>query len=467
MKNNLHTKLAIASLLLWVASLMLPGFMVGQRSEPMIGGSILLWGIVFGWLTMGWAVYANIFYIYAAIKTLSSKIPSTSLLLMVLFSLTIFLFKGVPRDEGTGVTLPIVGWGWGVVLWYLSQILICLSALNKAKKISAKTVHSCLAIAALALIIIFSFRYSQWKSFNTQERGLFLSQGIAFSKMQPCNVSYNRVDAPLISHGSSIALEIEDNLLKSSPGIYIPKLNNILRGEAVWTWYAWPHYPSMNDIAVLKRGQNIADYVLSASRVEDGAEIKVINTKTHKIIHTQSLRKPKSWPGRGSYFCPYSARGYWSGLQEGYDTAIYNALTPPNEDKPIPILTEDLLEKCNLGDTYISNDKEVHDWDGDALGFRLRQIDKTGFCSKHYAARVTMSGPKNNSWFGAGIWLHDRQTKQPIMLFSSNNSCGLRDYCERKQNIDIYSVHIKNKTQIEVKTSIGNFTSYARNKSYE
>lgn len=459
-KSNLHLKLACIALILWATSLILPGFMVGQHSEPMSGISILLLGLFFGWLTMGWAVYANLFFIYAAIRLLANKVPSISLIIMAILSLTIIGFKGIPRDEGTGVILPVVGWGWGVVLWYMSQVILCLSALVRANKIQNKTVYASFAFLFLFLISILTMRYTQWSSFNTQERELFLPYGMAYSKMQACGTSFTWIDKPIVPANSVIRLNIEDSLFKNPPGIKLPKLNNLLENGFVWRWYDMP-YQSKIDFAVIEPHPMKPDFILTAIRTDKGAKIYVTNTNTGEIIYTQNLKEPKSWPGRGKYFCPYSTSSYWSNLDKGYDTAIYNALTYPKNYSRLPVHKDDLIEKCDIQKSSTIREKDIYEWDGNILKIGYNQLYYSGLCSNNYAARVTISGPEDNSWHEPIVWLHDRKTKKPIALFNSHRACRYKDKCELKGDIDIYSIHIKSDKELEVSTSLGILTGNA------
>jgi hypothetical protein len=116
-RRHLAVWLPVLALVMWLLSLVLPSFSVGPESTVWLGGKVLLYGLGFGWLCSGWAAYANVFFLVAAVRLFLGKAPTVSTLLMVVFAATLPLFKGVPRDEGTGVVLFVSNWGAGLWVW--------------------------------------------------------------------------------------------------------------------------------------------------------------------------------------------------------------------------------------------------------------------------------------------------------------------------------------------------------------
>ena len=124
--------LLACAVLLWLVSLALPGFTVARSPEPWPGARNLGYGLVFGWLCRGWAVYANIFFFVAVLQLFRGKLPIVSTATMVVLAFTLPLFNGVPRDEGTGVILPVESWGLGAGLWLASLLALAVAVAVRA-----------------------------------------------------------------------------------------------------------------------------------------------------------------------------------------------------------------------------------------------------------------------------------------------------------------------------------------------
>lgn len=127
LRTWLVPSLVLASAVAWLISLLLPGFSLGPDRDIWLGGQILFAGLLFGWGFGGWAVYANIFFVIAVVRLLMGKVPMKSALGAVLLAATVPLFKGVPRDEGTGIMLTVQSWGAGAALWLFSIVTVLLA----------------------------------------------------------------------------------------------------------------------------------------------------------------------------------------------------------------------------------------------------------------------------------------------------------------------------------------------------
>jgi hypothetical protein len=135
---------------LWLVSLALPGFIVQGRTEVWNGGNILWLGLLFGWAVLGFAVYANLFFVPVAIRLFLGKRPTIAVGLMLVLAATLPFFRGVIADEGSGAVLPVVSWGWGAVLWIVAIVLLALAAAVRAGRAAATTARD-LAILLAAL----------------------------------------------------------------------------------------------------------------------------------------------------------------------------------------------------------------------------------------------------------------------------------------------------------------------------
>ena len=119
--------LACVAIALWAVSLFNVGFRVGPDSVPWYGGKICMYGVLFGWAFGGWAAYANIWFVVAVARCIAGHVPGISSALMLILAATTPLFKGVPRDEATGVVLRVVAWGPGLTLWLIAMGVLMLA----------------------------------------------------------------------------------------------------------------------------------------------------------------------------------------------------------------------------------------------------------------------------------------------------------------------------------------------------
>src|SRR5437870_8200295 len=96
--------------------------MPDYSSDAWFGGAILLFGLPFGWLTNGWAVYANLFFPFVIFRAYKGKAAPVAAGLMMLFLFSIVFFQEMLANEG-GATQDIASWGWGAILWGCSLLL--------------------------------------------------------------------------------------------------------------------------------------------------------------------------------------------------------------------------------------------------------------------------------------------------------------------------------------------------------
>jgi hypothetical protein len=130
--------LLISAIVLWAVSLLLPAFSVhpsgpGGWGGQWMGFQVLLYGLFLGFLCNGWAAYANIFFIICATRLSLKKAPFISLSLMLLCASTLISFKGVPRDEGTGVILEVTHWQIGAFVWAGALLTMAVAVLAQIR----------------------------------------------------------------------------------------------------------------------------------------------------------------------------------------------------------------------------------------------------------------------------------------------------------------------------------------------
>lgn len=120
-----------ASSIAWLVSLTLPGFVVNPSPEPWFGARILGYGLAFGWLCNGWAVYANIFFIYGLARLLLGAASVPAAIAAIGLAATLPLFTDLPHGS-SGASLPVLGWGSGVAFWLAALLLLFVATLLRS-----------------------------------------------------------------------------------------------------------------------------------------------------------------------------------------------------------------------------------------------------------------------------------------------------------------------------------------------
>lgn len=127
----------MVALAIWICSLPLTGLALYAKQEHMQGYSILL----MGWLSplvLNFAWFANLFFLYGILRLLYGSVPIASSILAALLSLDALRLQQLVLNEG-GTTTPVYGYGWGVVLWFLSIFLMLAAVGIRRREASART----------------------------------------------------------------------------------------------------------------------------------------------------------------------------------------------------------------------------------------------------------------------------------------------------------------------------------------
>lgn len=427
---SLSRNLRRAALAAWCISLALPGFIVATRTESYTSGlEILVTGTLFGWMVNGWAVYANFFFLAAAIYLSSNKTPVKSVVFMLFLAATLPLFRGVIQDEGSGTILPVVSWGWGAILWLLSLVLLAMAAAvhgGVLHRLHVKLLGLAIGVTVIALGIV---HIQQTRNANLQEKDMFLSKGMAFTNAEFCGVPFVWPTEALVPPGELIKLDVEPKYLnsnKSTPFFWQPTFARY--EDAGFDWVSYPHINQIYTGITVRTPAKPKKFVLQLQSTEEGAVIKLRNEQTNATVYEQRLRIRR---GTFNYpkFCP-EARGAL-----GYSNAILRAVgQDPTDRYPKEILRNETARvPCNLGTTPIDGTKgreTLLTWDGRVVNLQPESIrNRIGFCSDSYIGLLYVFENSASSTAGLSpvVMLYDRNSLRPIANFNDGLTCsGMR-----------------------------------------
>ncbi len=131
-------RLTFIALILWMASLALPGLVFYDR--PLFGIEILILGWL-GPLFLNFAWYANLFFLYACLKLIGTrKNTSISIIIATLLATDAFWFRKLVLDEGGGAS-DLYGYGFGILAWLVAIFLILIAAGIRAKELQGQRIQ--------------------------------------------------------------------------------------------------------------------------------------------------------------------------------------------------------------------------------------------------------------------------------------------------------------------------------------
>ncbi|NHZ94802.1 hypothetical protein [Massilia sp. CCM 8734] len=456
-------QLTYAACGLWLLSLALPGFMVETRAEPLFGGTILQFGLLYGWAVGGWSAYANIFFLVAAAALFSGRQPRGSVFAMLALAATLPLFKGVIpiRDGISGTILPVVSWGWGALFWIFSLILLAAAAATRAQRLSRPGAKVVLGLLLASLVVMAGFHLNQRSAANSQERSLYLSWGMAFTRVPPCGLPLTSVDAPFLPGDAIVALDIDPDLVNPASGmpyLWLPKLPNYQESDSAWITFGDPVVSSSE---VMVRVAVSADRpVLQARKTEQGAVLRLLSRPSGSVLYEQELKITFTLGGRPLY-CPMSTQNL-TGLRTGYDTNILRAV---GHDQAIAPRRETLVEEaartpCSLSVEDKDGMKGLRDWDGREVILQPESVrTRPGFCSDTYIVLTYVSDHSGGGMTDLSpvAQVFDRKTLRPLAAFNDGRPCpGAR--CDEVPRETARGVRVSD-TQIIVETTSGDLVA--------
>ncbi len=240
-QERLSQFLAVLSLILWLISLKMIGFLAGQQ---FMGTDILLVGLLFGWITPEfWTVYSNIFYIFAVFILLVGEKAKYSVAIMVLLApmLCINFLLEIQIPSGDDLYYPIISWGWGAFLLLVAQSLIVISSLLIHKAISVKSSFILIALLIFSILCVGGFGVYQRNIANEWEKeNYFPTYQVAFTKETLSRLPYKALTEKI---PDNIVIEVKfigdiAPVIKNDAGTYP---NYYWQNGKLWTFSSRPY----------------------------------------------------------------------------------------------------------------------------------------------------------------------------------------------------------------------------------
>jgi hypothetical protein len=416
--------IAHAALACWLISLALPGFVVQSRTEPLYGAFILLLGLLFGWMVMGWAAYANLSFPYVLIRIYMRKASPIAAPIMLLLGLTVFVFEGVVRDEGSGAVLPVVSWGVGAILWGSALLLTAIASGLLAGSFGSKTALRLAGGLGVFIASLGALHLAQRFLANEQERAIYLSGGMVFTTAAFCGVPFSWPEKPLLPPDEVVKLDVEPGLKdynSGSPYLLLPRFSAV--EEEGTTWRTW-HDPVISSSRVKVRYVGTqARYALQARRTADGAVLRLVDG-AGTTLYEQPLKSVRI--RNYSTYCPYATQS-WEGLKKGYDTALLRAVgeRTPREIPVQSLKPQRAAVACSLGEQDLDGVKGLRTWDGRQAVLEPESVrTRPGFCSEDYIGLVyVFKRSETPGDLSPVVQIYDRGTLRPLASFNDGRVC--------------------------------------------
>lgn len=452
-------RLARVAFALWCVSLLLPGFRVETQAASVPGIYVLLLGLAFGWMVMGFAVYANLFFLRAAWVMHKGRLPDGSVVLMLLLAATLPLFRGPLRDEGSSAIAPVSSWGWGAVLWVIALLLMAAAALLRAGLIGPRPLRVLIGALVAATVALASVNAVQWARAGEQERSLYLSPGLAFTLEPSCGVPLARVKGRLLPPGGAVVLDVDPALNELSarrPELPLPlTLRSLKAGQA---WVLWENGAAHVGQIAQRMPLGPETAVVQARATPDGAVLKLLAGAQGPVLYEQPLRLHTLRSGQVTY-CPASTFGYGGELHVGPDLELQRAIEPPRRQAEVRLRDEVAETSCPVGTQDLDGIDGLREWDGRQVLLPTSIRTRVSLCSSSYIALVYLSqhGDAPDRGLSPVVSVFDRRSLEPLATFNDRQVCR-RASCPEVPPGTVTGVRIGDR-ESSVQTRFGEFAA--------
>ena len=304
--------LSILAFLTWICSTLLIGFAL-YSGEERIPGYLLLF---MGWLSplaLNFAWLANIFFLYGFSRLVIGKPAVKSSVLAVFFSFDTFRLSEFPTGPGS---TAIYGYGWGVVLWFLSLFLL----LSAAGTQQYETTHIptdrndtdlgwlrfagfALCGIALGLSVYWSIRDRKLANADEQHRLI----GLAFKRGSVCGDTVPSVQNPIRNFSGPLEIVFDINIVY---GAYpFTKIKTLLdwgvpvvrMGNTDYSFETTPDGAILTSVPASAKPTAIL-YVEENTNSED-IHAKLVDANSGRTVFDQ-IWKRENLPVNNDFYCP-------------------------------------------------------------------------------------------------------------------------------------------------------------------
>ena len=210
----LSISLTSASLLIWVSSLSLVCISTYSERYQLTGIDILFYGWL-GPLGGVFAWYANVFFAFAVFRLLVGKKVAFSPLVAMFLSLDTFRYKNYLINEG-GASVPVYGYGWGAILWFLSfSVLLFAAGIRLSEDDSSYKGMCVIAIVFTAVFVAVTthFYFQDRNMANSSEMKKL--NGIVFKRVAVCQQADPVVQIPMEKLTEPLEVVVDAKMAKS------------------------------------------------------------------------------------------------------------------------------------------------------------------------------------------------------------------------------------------------------------
>ncbi len=424
-QNNKNNKTNRAPTLLLVFSLMTMGISLFSISfitytEPYSGFMTLGVGLIFGWIAPpgGLAVYANLFYFYALLKSASKKPPTVAAIIMLVLASLTFTFDCVPHGAGCS---SVYAWGWGAVFWMLS--ILALTFVVFISDTNVKTEVSVIVFLLLTILLpVCLYRTYQYQQANAQERERYLPPSVAFTTVEFGGVPYNPPQKN-VTFNQNTVLAIEGDIdimrLRTIDKNFSVRLPNLFQhSDTFWRVYpraVSPQFRYMDGYVALLDEPKTVDYHYGIRQISSQrGEIFITDANNNTVWQTEIAKKnDKYYPDYGSdffdLFRPLLTGNsnpnyiYWQG--NDHQKKQFNEIT----SKHCPFIKEKNSDSINIK------------WNGQRIQLdnNYGEIQSEAFCSENYAFLLLVKeSSRKKELPSLNVIVFEKQTMLPLWHFS-------------------------------------------------
>lgn len=425
-KPDTHNKsLLHVAVIAWLASFALPGVAFENESIP---GFLLLLSIPIAWWIDGWAVYANIFFLWIAKELAAGRRPAFSVVAMLLLAATAPWCIGHRDLLNSSHIDPIVGWGWGAIVWGFSLLVLSATALARLG-IGEKNAWVLVALFASVAPISLYVRNTQWHAANEQERKTYLRWTVAFTRVELCGIRLTQAVEIPNRDGVLAALDMDPKLQASGyahPRVHLPDFAVFRESGYDWVDYSNAGFPG--DFRVASEILHSRP-LLEARKTGSGAVLRLTDGATNKIVYEQVLREVKR--EQRTDYCPSQNRQIENVMSPGYDGVISGILGKQLQaKKDDSVISKELSRtRCDLEQLQISDGWLFGLLDGRRIRVAKNLLDYASFCSDSYVglanSRLSEEGAQKIQI--TSVYVLDRKSLKPLATFSERTLC--KEYC--------------------------------------
>lgn len=445
--------LAALACLLWLGSLWLPGFRIAGSVTDFQGWMALVAGSVFAVFVHGWAVYANVFFVWVVVLLFAGRRATWSVFAMLALLATLPMFRGTLQDEGSGQIVPVASWGWGAVLWIVALLLTAVAAALRSGSIGRRAASASVVLILAGCLPVIVLHVRQSSIASAQDRYAFLSPGLAFTREPLCGVDPVAVKAPLLPEGAIVTLDVDLGIGPlSALHPALPPFPDMQRGGKAWVTH---RLQGQAEGALIRVPYRADRPVLHVRGTRESTVLTLLDRPGGRPLYSQTLRQVQGVDGLPRS-CPASRHDLPDGRDRpaGYDDHLRRAVGQDRKRPLSPVaLTPGLADtRCDVelvGDGVSEPNVRYRG----RIEIGTTPVSwSTALCSDRHIVllRIKRAEGSDQQKPMVSARVFDRITLEPQAAFFDPGTCA-RDGCPRTTHADaIRAVRIEERALVAV-----------------